>query len=189
MNQIQVCLHAASHFWKKLHSGGGVEMEQNDWRSPTHSQECDLKLSKGELQCPAAAMGKIYCQNVPSLPPSLPQWIFSLLQCLPLHIVWINQFSRSKIKYSKSLIRKRWVLRGRIQAYISREHNPLTNDFNQSFFSKFGENKIEILKRLLPQCNNKKYVYILLCFFFFFFNQQQKNQLYLLQSWKFDSAH
>lgn len=167
MTQIQVCLHAASHFWKKLHSGGGVEMEQNDWRSPTHSQECDLKLSKGELQCPAAAMGKIYCQNVPSLPSSLPQWIFSLLQCLPLHIVWINQFSHSKIRYNKSLISKRWVLRGRIHAYSSREHNPLTNDFNQSFFSKFSENKIEIIKRLLPQCNNNIYIYLFFLLYLF----------------------
>lgn len=45
-------------------------MKQNDWRSPTHSQECDLKLSKGELQCPFAAMGMIYYLNASSFPLS-----------------------------------------------------------------------------------------------------------------------
>jgi len=80
MNQIQVCLHAASHFWKKVQSGGGVEMKQNDWRSPTHSQECGWKPSKEELQCPSAAKGIIYYLIVSSLPPS-PQQFTSVFFC------------------------------------------------------------------------------------------------------------
>lgn len=114
MNQIQACLCAASHFWKKVRPRGGAEIKQNDWRSLTHSQECDLKRSKRELQCPSAEMGMIYHLNVSSLQPSPQLKSFYFCSICLAHSLRQSILSCFNVKYIKSLITRRWLLRGRI---------------------------------------------------------------------------
>lgn len=149
MNQIQVCLCAASHFCKKVHPRGGVEIKQNDWRSLTHSQ----KQSKRELQCPSAEMGMIYYLNVSSLQPS-PQ-LSSFYSCG----IWLADSLRQSvlscfnIKYIRSLITGDGF--SEVELHVSGELNPLmisTTTFSAtSMRLKSLECVFSIPKKGLPQ--------------------------------------
>lgn len=148
-------------------------MKQNDWRSPTHSQECDLKLSNGEVQCPFAAMGMIYYFSVSSLPPS-PQQSISFYFCSTFPYM---QFESSfNAKHIKGSINWRRLLRGRTRAHVSRELNPLMIS-TTAFTATSMRTKLRSLEDYFLSAPTN------VCFFFFFFlKTKQQQQLALLWS-------